>query len=456
MSITIWEPARYVAGFATDSSGLPINGALAAPPFDRDTKVREIVRFDGWKETHYCDTGEFEIVTDEARPEDIRRGLMVDIEGDMFVIEDYEWSIERGVYACKMGGRDFWKFPESEIDRRYIGIPYDTTDGQFNGREIVKSISTYMHYVDQKAGWFRDMRRFPWAVQDFPDYYQNITQVDMPASDAAAFLAKSAGNQVAHEIMPYASEWRLFASWFGVGIRFRFAFNRESGVYEIHPEIYQGADNGVRIRSTDRGVSGFKYVNSTRTAVNAAFVGWESKRFSYMPDYIRYKGDSFGGLVTDHGEDTNRGNISNILDAVSGKDGAGNYAERAAWFSEKYLNAGAAPQDSDNTEAQMKAWIKTAVEAAYVPTEQSFEFTYDNTGLYKYGVHFNLGDWVTIEDRVLDVSSKQRLTSVKTTYKSSGKTYEFDFNGQRISQGETLKRKISEIDRRTNLNGKRF
>lgn len=454
MPITIWEPARYAEGFAKDSSGIPINGANADSPFDRDTKVREIARYDGWKQVYYCDTGEFEISTTDARPDDVKRGYMLDVDGDMFVIEDYEWSLEGGQYTVTMSGRDFWKFPESEVSRRQVGVSYAM--GELTGDYVANQMAVYFHYTDMKAGWFRDMRRYPWAEETFTDFYENIVSVAMPDDEKAEFLAKSVGNQIIKEIMPYASEWRLFASWFGVGIRFRFAFNQQAGVYEIHPEIYSGDDNGILIRSTDRGVSGFKYRYSTRSEVNAVFAGWESSRFGYTPDYLRYVGDDFNGNTTDYGEDTDRGNIANILDAVSGNDGATNYAERVAMFGEKYLNAGTTPQESDGTGAGMVSWLKGTIEDTYTRPETAFEFDYDNTGAYRYGEHFALGDYITVQDAYLGVSSKQRLTGVKTTYAKDGKKYGFEFSNQRISQSETLRRKFAEIDRRTNVNGRRM
>lgn len=451
MPITIWEPARYAEGFYKDKSGIPINGANAPAPFDRDTKVREITRFEGFKQVYYCDTGTFEITTADVLPTDVKDGFMLEIEGDMFVIEDYEWFIEDGIYKCTMSGRDFWKFPESEINRRYVGIAYNTSNGKFSGLDLLKNISIYMQYSDMKAGWFRDMRRFPWAVQTFPDYYENITAAVM--DDASAFLKKDVGEQVAREIMPYASEWRLFASWFGVGIRFRFVFNDVSGLYEIHPEIYDGEDGGVTIKSTDRGVSDFSYRYSTQTAVNAVFAGWESSKYSYTPTYVRYQGDDFKGAIQEFPAESD-GSIANILDHVS-DDGAKSYSERVAMFSEKYINAGKAQQDSETTGAAMMTWVKNEVMDSYVKPEKAFGFSYDNTGLFRYGKHFALGDKITVKDDYLGVSSKQRLTGVKTVYQTEGKTYEFEFSNQRTSQNDILKRKFAELDRRTNINARR-
>ena len=300
MPITIWKPREYGGGFSYHGGAggtLPINGEAADAPFDRDTKVREVARFTGWKKTYFCDTGEFEITTQAVTPDDVKAGFMVDIEGEQFVIEDVRWEYGDDGYSCTFSGRDFWKFPENQIAHRWIGESFHITgyDDEFTGETLARAVSDW--FTTMAAGWWRDRLRFPNADagvgwQD----WNKIVRFDLSNTTQAAVLAKTLSANVT-DIMSYASEWRMFCNWFGVGLRFDFEFDEIAGVYLIKPVFYDGKDRGIVVNTTDRGVSGFEYEKNTRGTVNAAFCMFESN-YTYSPVNVRdYVADDYQGYL---------------------------------------------------------------------------------------------------------------------------------------------------------------
>lgn len=453
MSVTIWRPRGYVDGFSyLGGAGgtFPINGDALEAPFDRDTKVREIARFTGWKQAFFCDAGEFEITTQQVRPEDVQKGFMIDIDGDQFVIEDVRWEYGDDGYSCTFSGRDFWKFPESQIAHRWVGESFYMTsdDDTFTGETLARSVSDW--FTTKAAGWFRDRLRFPNADagagwQD----WDKIVRFDLVGTTQADILAKTISANVT-EIMSYASEWRMFFNWYGVGLRFDFAFDENAGVYLIDPVIYDGRDSGVTVKTSDRGVTGFEYERNSRNTVNASFCMFESK-YTYSPVNVSdYVPDDYQGYVYDPGT-----NEAYRAFTYGIRDDATSFHERAAFFSEKYVDAGQAQDVVNESESALRAWIKAQAESEFVGDEVSFKFDYDGTGAYRFGVHFGLGDYLTIQDDFLGIESKQRLTGVKTVYDSGKpKKHEFEFNNQRIRQSDKLRRKFSELNRRTYGAGK--
>lgn len=455
MPITIWEPARYAEGFANNAYNYPANGSNAAAPYNRDTKVCEIPRFTGWKQVYFCDTGEFEITTQQITPEQAQRGYMVEIDGDMFVIEDVTWELGEGGYTCTLGGRDFWAFAERQISRRWVGNAYFVGDGGstlFSGSALRFEVSRFFWYLDQNAGWWRDKRRFPQVsggLNNLDEIYPELVLIEFNSENSEqGFLYGDVGVQNCREIMPFASEWRLFCSWFGVGLRFGFEWQDEAGVYAIKPTIYEGRDMGIIINTSDRGVSDFRFSESSRTDVNAVFMAWDSKAWRYAGsgDVSKvYKADNLTGTTLANTLEESVSCVSTIL----AEDDAANYPERAIAFSEKFLSMGQVPDENDAEADSMKAWAKETAKGELKASEKEFSFRYTNEGAYRYGEHFTIGDKITIQDYFLGVQSSQRLTGVKTTYGEDELGYDFEFSNQRISQNETLKRKFAEIDRRT-------
>lgn len=461
MSLIIWRPAQYAQEFAEvvdeeTGSAFPTNGALLGPPYDRDTVIREVPRFTGWKKECYRDAGEFEVTTADARPEDVRRGNMVWLDGSVFVIETLKWSQTENGYECTMGGRDFWRYPESEIRQRYIGEPYrdlyggdnaEDESGRFNGECFVYDMGEFLHDGwNFTAGWFRDRRRYPQALEEWSGEFYPENIVKYPDGFTTR---KTDGEPVVAELMSYAAEWRTFANWFDVGVRFAFAFDEEAGVFTIQPEIYEGEDGGVELCDDSRGVSGFSYSEDSRNAVNAIFATWAStKRTFDESGGHKYKGNAFTEATYD---DESAADYVNFFSYVA-PDQAQSYAERLELYSEKALDLGEVPTESDETAEKMMAWLRSGVEAEIVKPEQAFEFTYDNSGPYKYGVHFGIGDQITVRSDRLGVSAKQRLVTVTTNYEAGkAKAYAFEFGEQTI-RGQLvaeINRAISAVAKKT-------
>lgn len=441
MSLIIWKPAQYIAEFSTEK-GLnsetfePSNGPLLGAPYDRDTVIREVPRFTGWKKECYRDVGEFEITTADVEPEDVRRGNMVFLDGSVFVIEAFEWNLTENGYECTMGGRDFWRYPESEIRPRYIGNTYrdhfggdnaaDTSD-RFNGENMVIEIGEFLRDEWRSlAGWFRDRRRYPQAWDAVNEWFYPELITKYPEGFTTR---KTNGAPVVAELMSYAAEWRTFANWFDVGLRFRFAFDELAGVFTIQPEIYEGEDNGVELYDDSRGVSEFKYSEDGRSAVNAVLAMWTSAKRTFDGVNHKYKGNAFTGTTY---ADADAADYVNFFNYVS-KDDAQSYAERLELYSEKVLDMGAAPTESDETKEKMMEWLRSGVEAEIVRPERVFEFEYDNSGPWKYGVHFELGDKITLRSNRLGLAAKQRLVTVTTNYAAgAAKAYAFEFGEQTI------------------------
>ena len=453
MSVTIWKPRGYVDGFAYQGGAggtYPINGSPLAAPYSRDTKVREVSRFTGWKKSYWCDTGEFEITTDQVKPADVKKGYMVEIDGEHFVIEDVNWTRDDNGYSCTISGRDFWKFPESQVAHRWIGESFHITgyDDAFTGETLARAVSDW--FTTMAAGWWRDRLRFPRADagtgwQD----WDRIVRFDLADTTQEAILAKTV-NATVTEIMSYASEWRMFCSWFGVGLRWDFAFNDHSGVYEISPTLYDGQDNGLFINTASRGVSGVDFQENSRGTVNASFCMFECPQTYSQANARDYVPDDYQGDFYNPGtEELFRSFTYGI------KDDAASFSERAQFFSERYVDAGQMQEAALASEGAMRAWIKAQAESEFVSDEVAFKFNYDGTGAYKFGVHFGLGDHITIVDDFLGVMSKQRLSGVKTVYNAGDfQRYELEFNNQRISRADVMKRRLAEINRRTYGAGK--
>lgn len=458
MSLIIWRPARYAQEMSTETglnsdTAYPSNGALAAAPYDRDTVVREVPRFTGWKKECYRDTGEFEVVTADVEPADVRRGNMVFLDGSVFVIESFEWNLTENGYECTMGGRDFWRYPESEIRPRYIGQAYRDRFGgdnayddslAFNGECLVGEIGEFLRDEWRfLAGWFRDRRRYPQAWDSVNEWFYPENIVKYPEGFTTE---KTAAEPTCSELLSYAAEWRTFANWLDVGIRFRFAFDEQAGVFTIQPEIYKGEDKGVELSDDGRGVSGFKYSEDSRSAVNAVLAVWKSAKRTFDGINHKYQGNLFTGATV---ADESASDYVNFFNYVA-PDKAQSYAERLELYSEKALDMGTAPTESDETKAKMMAWLRTGIEAEIVKPEQNFEFSYDNSGPYKFGVHFDIGDVLRVRSDFLGVVAKQRLVTVTTNYAAGeAKSYGFEFGEQTIRDVFTAKiqRKISEINK---------
>lgn len=450
MPLTIWKPRQYVEGFEVDSMGFPYNGEVAAAPYDRDTKVREVSRFTGWVQEYFCDVGEFEVTTQQVTPDDVQKGFLVEIDGRHFVIEDYVWKYDENGYSCTISGRDLWKFPESHVSGRWIGESYDFDDDYnpaFTGETLMYAIQGF--FIVNRAGWFRDLDRYPnvQAVETdgITTYEGFAAALELANETEDSFRSRNVGAILINDIMTHGAEWRMFANWLGVGLRFDLTFDENLGLYTFAPTIYDGKDNGVTFNSRERGVSGFEYAFASRSTVNASRVFYESKwQLTHLQSL--YENEDFSGEVLEVGTDDNL--IKATLRHVS--DNADSYADRAANYSERLLDLGQPTETANASADGFRQWLKTGSAADYTSDEKGAAFTYDDSGVYKYGVHFALGDQITVIDDYLGLQVKQRLTGVKTLYNAGkAKSREFDFSSQRISQSETLRKKFMQIDKRT-------
>lgn len=457
MPITIWEPARYVSGWARYDrfgygNGSPNNTALAAAPYNHDTKVCEIARFTGHKSKSWCDTGAFEIQTEQVTPEQAKIGHMLDIDGDMYIIEGVRWERGERGYTCTLTGRDLWAFAERQIDAREIGAPYKVGGGNFTGESLQFELSRFFVATQYRAGWWRDFARFThyWNPTTHQLTGEDFATLELRQTTAAAFKARSVGEITVSELMPFASVWRYLCNMFGVGLRFDWEYQTTgggAGFFALKPVLYDGANNGVTIRTDGRGVSGFSYDVDSTSAVTALYVGFKTKNWQYIstssPD--PYTQANWGSFATYSDNDGAQGFRRYVQ-----PDTYINYSERAMFTSEKALSLGDIPEENSDTKAHIMAYVDQQAQAAYAGNASSVSFTYDNTGACKYGEHFNLGDMLTIQDDYLGVSATQRLTTVKTNYNDGqAKNYDFEFNNQRITLDGTLKRKFREIDRRS-------
>lgn len=460
MPITIWEPARYASGWATRDrfgnvpfTAPPNNGNLAAAPYNHDTKVCEIARFTGHKSKSWCDAGAFEIQTEHVTREQAKIGHMLDIDGDMYMIEGVRWQRGERGYTCTLTGRDLWAFAERQIDARRIGDTYGiSSDGALTGAGLQSEIQTYFEGMQYAAGWWRDLGRFPHFCDPATAERTggDFVQLDLQQTTAAAFKARSVGALTVSELMPFASVWRYLCNMFGVGLRFDWNYQTTGGgrgFYAITPTLYDGAAAGVEIRTDGRGVSDFAYEEDSTCAVNAVYVAFKTKNFayftpSYPPPYHQAAWRDFG---TRTGNDSYQGYRRYV------KDGSEtNYPERAIFTSEKALSLGDIPEENSDTKAHIMAYVDQQAQAEYAGNASSVSFTYDNTGAYRYGEHFSLGDMLTVRDDFLGVRATQRLTTVTTNYnEGQAINYGFEFNDQRITLDNTLRRKFREIDRRS-------
>ena len=466
MSLIIWKPAQYAqkfveeAGLNGSGTAYPANGADAEAPYNRDTVIREVVRYEGWKKEHFCDTGEFEVTTYDVKPEDVRRGNMVLLDGSVFVIEAFRWELTEDGYQCTISGRDFWRYPECEIHERNVGDPYrnmyggdnaaDTSE-KYNGDCLITDMGNFLRDEWQfMAGWFRDRRRYPQAWDSDNEWFYPELIVKYPDGFTTQ---KTANAPTVANIMSYASEWRMFANWFNVGIRFNFAFDESAGVFTIQPEIYKGENNGVELRADGRGVSGFEYSEDGRNAVNAVLASWISTARTFPGTNHKYKGNLFTGATTADADAKDKVNFFNYIAPKEHQS----YAERLELYSEKYLDMGTVPPDSDKNREKMMSWLRSGIEAEEVKPELSFAFEYDNSGAYRYGEHFRLGDMLIVRSNFLGKVSTQRLVTVTTKYEAgAAKSYAFEFGSQRVGNtAALLKKKLIEIDKRTSVAGKK-
>lgn len=453
MPVTIFQPKQYKKTFAKNENGIPINGEAAAAPNDRDIKICEITRFEGWTTECFCDVGEFEITTRDVDPAHVKTDYIVFFEDRLFVIETIKWERDAEGYICTFGGRDMWKYLETHYTPYQNGEYYEDFTVNTIWSVLLEFFSDetrdyehepgITHYVDEFAGWFRDNKRRNFSKVR---YQNGISYGD--------FLEKSLGRVEMTEPLTYGAQIREWANALGVGVTFGtvYGYTNESwervNIFRIFFTLIGERDNGITIDASDRGVSGFSYEYDERNMVNATTLSFDTNPYGLVNKYAnKPKYVNHGGIVNADIEATTRETKEVIFH--SRKDTAKNYAERAHKHSERMINVSSIPSDV-NTKTKFRKWINKELTKGYTDPDSIVSFAYDNQGRYQYHRDFELGDIITITDGFLGVNSKQQLRKVKANYKADAPvSYEFDFGKQRVTQADKLKTKFREIDRRT-------
>ena len=438
VSIIIWQPRQYTPVWAivgNDGSGRvryrPCNSEPAAEPYHKDALIREVTRYTGWTQEYYANSGEMEITipAGQVQPEDIARGRFVQIDGKQYEIEDYEWSLTNGGYEVTISGRDFGGRMDREIPTIRDASGVISGDMTYV-EEIARAFfdSYYMNETNaafnlpEYAGWFRDADRKPeggWVVW----------QIEGEHDLGETFNAEGGGEL---ELVSYGALLRYMMNFYDLGYRFSFVFNQEAGLFQLQMQLYRPEESGVVLHSTGRGVSGFKYALEGRDTVNAAFVCAKSRWFKALDAEAVSSEDP----------------VYPILSLQFKQEGS-NWADVANNWSGRVLDCGEVPEENDTSIDAARAWLEGQTVDIYQTPAETVEFSYDNSGPYKYGVHFGLGSKVHLVDEFLNIGLSQRLRGVKTKYEAGkAKEYEFEFGDQRRTTADKLLKRLSELDRK--------
>lgn len=454
MPITIWKPAEYNEVFSRDVSGASqsaINGIYAAAPYDNDTKVCEIARFTGWKQLYYADTGEFEVVVSagQVRPGQVKRNYLVNFDGDMFVIEDFEWNKTSEGYECVISGRDMGRYLDDEIIKGFlVGDSLNYWKVESEGKTSVRNINAFLRgFFRQTAaaggainwnspvGWFRDTKRCE----------TKNTFIRYDFTDEEATLAEEKGSKIVTDILSYGSTLRKLLAYFGIGYRWDVA-PKAAGLATVALVLYDHGAGDVTMRADGRGVSNNSYYERYRGSCNAAHVDAVSAWATPANMHYRYRTgfDETGWWFDETNAEKNARFMQYSTSSYA------NWAEVAADWRERYIDLAKCPEENQATLEDFLAWVDTNSEDYRVPPEIGYSFSYDNSGAYKYGVHFSLGSTVTIQDDFLGITVTQRLTGVKETFVGgASKGYDFEFGDQSITRKNAISRKFVELNRKT-------
>lgn len=460
MPVIIFKPRQYAAGFATadpntvytydDALGRsPKNGDIAPPPNDKDVKVCEISRFEGWTTEYFCDVGEFEITTRDVLPGDVTTDNLVYFDGRIFVIERINWELDNEGYICTFGGRDMWKYAESVYIDNKVGVDA----GTINGLNVFRTVEYFFNSAYSlgmwDVGWWRDKDRKGRRVYEFANStYDEMINKKVNLGIYSTNITRGAA---------FRHECNLLKVGFTIGAE----YNASNGLFGIVTRFRDARDNGIIMSTSDSGISSLIYEIDTRNETNSTFAFYDNDLFELAGSW--WTGAEKYGKLKAYGKLTSA-DVSRFARAEkrwfwhAKNDDCKNYAEREHRRSERLINIGEPSQEikdamtPDTTDAKnaFAKWLNESATEGYEDKTVVLKFEYDWKGRYKFGEDIRLGDMITVKDDFLGLSTKQQLTGVKKTYKAgSGVSYEFDFSNQRISTFESLKRRLDVIDRRT-------
>lgn len=456
--VTIWEPRRYVAGFeslyTTGGNPDPVAGVRG-----RDSKVREVPRFEGETIRRYREAGEMALTLYGVTLEDVQRGHLLEIDGHHYMIERAE-LVENG-QAYEVEGRSIEALLDMEFDC------YDVPGYNYGGATAVATaygsaarvntittlLMTFMgtnpndppnlvtSNYPELAGWWRDAERHPAS---------SATGVGAVLYNVTLATEAAAGTGAVRDFATYGAHLRTLCNLFALGYRCELVWSEAAGLYTVKWVVYDQPDAGVTLRATDAGVSGFSYSWDSRDRVNMVIYSYtdhvDASTGTYNadgPKHVHYgvkMRDGFMPVGTTAGEIVN----------------AAEFAENMAPV---YVDLGAVPEQADSVQidgdaAQTAAWVESQVvekvNNQFAKLEENAAFEYDNAGAYKFGEHFDLGSKVALYDPRTGWAATQVLTEVTTTYSAGeAKAYAFEFGNRRRTSADKILAKFSDVDRRT-------
>lgn len=447
MPVTIWKPRRYAAGFETLST-TGGNPAPVAGVEGYDHKIREVPRFEGKTIRRYAKAGEMAFTLYGVELADVQRGHLLEIDGGHYFIERAELVEDGQAYAVE--GRSV----EALLDMEYDC--FDLPGGMYNGVSASNvyygssaTAITALMLLQTFTGTSTSMPAnkvtsdYPWAAgwwRDLDRKGDTMVQLLASGKDPAA-----AGTGVVRDFATYGAHLRMLCNLFWLGYRCDLAWNELKRLYEVKWVIYEGSGEGVTLRATDPGVTGFEYSWDARDRVNMVIYSYSDHVNAETGAY-----DKDGATYTHYGVRMRDGFMPGEVV---------NAAELAENMAPVFVDLGSVPEvldevqidgDAEQTAAWVDSQVVEKVTGEFAKIEETAAFGYDNSGAYKFGEHFGLGDTIALYDPRSGWVSTQVLTEVETTYSAGvAKTYSFGFGNRRRTTADKILAKFGDVNRRT-------
>lgn len=449
MPITIWRPRRYVEGFETLSTTggnpAPVGGVEGY-----DHKIREVPRFEGKTIRRFAKAGEMAFTLYGVELADVQLGHLLEIDGAHYFIERAE-LVEDGE-AYEVEGRSV----EALLDMEYdcYDLPGMIYNGFNAGGNVHFGTSATYIYPQVLLQTFTATRAtmpantvmstdYPWAAGWWRDQARNGGTV--VAMEASGKPEAAPGTAIVRDFTTYGAHLRTLCNLFGYGYRCDLKWNELKRLYDVQWVIYEGSGEGVTLRATDPGVTGFEYSWDARDRVNMVIYSYSDHINAETGAY-----DKEGPTYTHYGVRMRNGFMPGEV---------ANAAELAENMAPVFVDLGLVPEvlddiQIDGDQAQTAAWVESQViekvAGEFAKIEETAAFGYDNSGAYRFGEHFGLGDTIALYDPRSDWASTQVLTEVETNYSAGkAKIYSFTFGNQRRTTADKILAKFGDVDRRT-------